>query len=125
MLAFMIYAIVLLTEPPFLLPPLSFLLSPCSGGFGCVTFLFGWALADESAMAANVGGRTRLVPCLGGGSGSGFDWDGGARTLLADFALRVICLFGAPSSVGRARLLEAGSTGGCASVLACAFSLPF
>ena len=63
--------------------------------------------------------------CLGGGSGSGFDWDGGARTLSADFALRVICLFGAPSSVERARLLEAGSTGGCDSALACAFALLF
>jgi hypothetical protein len=65
------------------------------------------------------------VPCLDGGSGSGFDWVGGARTLSADFALRVLCLFGAPSSVERALLLEAGSAGGCASALVCAFALAF
>ena len=90
-----------------------------------MTCFFGRALADESAIAANVGGRTRIVPCLDGGSGSGFDWVGGACTLTADFALRVLGLFGAPSSAERARLLEAGSAGGCASALACAFALPF
>ena len=94
-----------------------------------MTLFFGCALDEadvpKSAAVANVGGRTRLVPCLDGGSGSGFDWVGGARTLSADFALRVLGLFGAPSSVERARLIEAGSTGGCASALACAFALPF
>ena len=65
------------------------------------------------------------MPCLGGGSGSGFDWEGGVRTLSADFALRVFGICGAPSSVERARLLEAGSTGGRGFALACAFALPF
>ena len=94
-----------------------------------VTFFFGCALdgADvpKSAAVANVGGRTRLVPCLDGGSGSGFDWEGGARTLSADFAVRVIGLFGAPSSVERARLVGAGPAGGCASALALAFGAAF
>ena len=119
----MISSIVFLTDPPFFLPHLSLLLSFFFGGFGCVTFFVGCALADESAMAAHVRGRTCLVPCLAGGSGSGFDWEGGARTLSADFALRVLCLFGAPSSVERARLLEVGFTDACASALACAFAL--
>lgn len=92
-------------------------------------FFFGCALDDadvpKSAAVANVGGRTRLVPCLDGGSGSGFDWVGGARTLSADFALRVLGLFGAPSSVERALRLDEGSAGGCASALACAFALAF